>query len=192
MGRRYSCQVTGNLQEVWTRWSFYVSGSVSVLTWVSCELTVSRIPSSPLTHTLGRGDTSCADLPAPEPPCCCSGDICVTSAPSLRARAGPLGRTGSKCVLSLPCVCICPVCPAAGEAPMLVGLLSVRCGPLYPDKRWGPWVEAQGQDSEVPREAVSVEIQSGCFHSEVHGSPSTWVTMRGQLLLWRVSLMVRC
>ena len=95
-------------------------------------------------------------------------------------------------MLSLPYVCIHPVRPAAGEAPVLVGLLSMRCGPLYPDKRWGPWVEAQGHDSEVPREAVSVEIQSGCCHSEVHGLPSTWVTVWGQVLFWRVSLTVRC
>lgn len=120
----------------------------------------------------------------------------VALATSLRARAGPPGRTDSTRVPVLPCVripvCLDPMCPAASESPALMGFVPVPWA-LVPRHEVGipGWGGSRGHGSEVLEEAASVAVQSRCYHREVHGPLSTWVTIWGQLSFWRVFLMVR-
>lgn len=179
---------------MWTRWSSSVSGSVSVLTWASCELTVSRILSSPWTHILGKGDTSCVDLPLQSLPAAARETCCISyfSASS--------GRTpGKDRLYACACAAVCPHPRVSGphvsscqRIPSTDGVCPCAMGPCTQTRGGDPWVGgSRGHGSEVLEEAASVAVQSRCYHREVHGPPSTWVTIWGQLSFWRVFLMVR-
>lgn len=134
---------------MWTRWSSSVSGSVSVLTWASCELTVSRILSSPWTRILGKGDTSCVDLPLQSLPAAAREMCCISyfSASS--------GRTpGKDRLYACARATVCPHPPRVSSRqriPSADGVCPYAMGPCTQTRGGDPWVGGGGPGATALR-----------------------------------------